>query len=193
MILTAGEPYELLWKFKCNGSVISIHTTPNCSRIAVGSVDSRLRLLDWMGRQIWEKELDNEIWTVRISKTGNYLVAGTANKNPEAGRVHIYDNSGAQLLNYDIKSPVWSVGISNDGESVVATSWNNCAYFFKRNGNAYKNVGNCFMGSRGIYGDDISENGQRYFVAAYDLGVFLLDDKFKITRRIKGELKTGLY
>jgi SAM-dependent methyltransferase/WD40 repeat protein len=187
------KPSELLWTYKCGGAIISIHATPNCSLIVAGSVDSKIRLLDWTGKLLWEKQLDNEVWAVQISESGNYIIAGTANKDPSEGQVYVFDRKGSEIFNHDIKAPVWSVSISEDGEIISASSWNNSLYVFHRSFKEYKGLKSRHLGDFGLYGTKLSKNGQKCFVAAYDSGVFVLDENLTTVKKIKSQLKTGLY
>ena len=128
-------PYQLIWSFPSKGAIISVATTDDCSLIAIASVDKKITLLDSYGKEVWSKELDNEVWSIDFSKNGNYIVAGTANKNPADGYLYVYDREGNKIWSYNIGSPVWGVSLSEDGSVLAVTSWNNKAYRFLKTKN----------------------------------------------------------
>lgn len=185
--------FKLIWKYTCKGPVISVSATPNCSLIVAASVDRKIRLLNYSGKKIWERELENEVWSVSISTDGNYIAAGTANKNPADGSVYIFNTDGKQIFSYHIGFPVWSISLSKNAESLVVSSWGNIAYFFKRINRKYKLEKKMRLGDKGLYGISVSQNSSRCLLASYDQCLFLFDKNRKIEKQFKGKANTGLY
>ncbi len=67
------------WTFSAGGPVTSLSITPNATLVAAGSMDEHVYLLDGTGKLIWEygdaEVLDNPVSTVRLSESGNALIA----------------------------------------------------------------------------------------------------------------------
>lgn len=186
-------PYQLIWSFPSKGAIISVATTDDCSLIAIASVDKKITLLDSYGKEVWSKELENEVWSIDFSKNGNYIVAGTANKNPADGSLYVYDREGNKIWSYNIGSPVWGVSLSEDGSVLAVTSWNNKAYRFLKTKNGYNLDKSNLLGKYGLYGVSLSNDGTICVIAAYDEGIIVLDSSWSIIKKIKGKAKTGLY
>jgi WD40 repeat protein/SAM-dependent methyltransferase len=188
-----GSPYKLIWSYSSKGAIISVAATSNCSLIAVASVDKTISLLNGYGKRLWRKELESEVWAVDISKAGNYIAAGTANKNPSGGYIYIYDIEGNRVWSHKIGSPVWGVSLSEDGSVLAVTSWNNKAYRFLKTENGYTLDKSKMLGKYGLYGVSLSNDGSICAIAAYDKGVIILDSSWSVIKNFKAKANTGLY
>lgn len=192
-MLTRGETLSERWSFKCDGSVISVSTTPNCSLISVATVGRSVYLLTSEGETVWHKTgLDHECWSTAISSDGSIVAAGTANKNPADGTIYVYDARGESIFTKTLGAPVWSVSLSQDGSVLAATCWNGRAYRFVRTHSSYKLAAE-FMGNtaNGLYGIRLNRKGDQAVLCAYDAAVIVLDDKWEEVAR--AESVDGLY
>src|SRR5689334_4957011 len=114
------------WTYKCDGSVISVSVTPNCSLISATTVGRSLILLNSEGELIWETDkdaLDQEGWSTAISTDGSMVAVGTASKNPADGTVYIFNAQGGEISAITLGSPVWSLSFSSDGNVLAASCW----------------------------------------------------------------------
>jgi SAM-dependent methyltransferase/outer membrane protein assembly factor BamB len=186
-------PENLLWTYSCEGAVISVSSTVNCSFIAIGSVDRKVSLISKQGQQVWDKELDNEVWAVDISDNGTWIAAGTARKNPPDGSIYVFNDKGTTVFKHEIGSPVWSVSFSDNARVLVVSSWNNQAYRFEKVGTTYKLKKKGQFGRNGLYGIVTSRDGKKSFLASYDTGIKQLSSSWLPIKGMRANLKTGLY
>lgn len=184
-----------LWRSSLGASVISVATTPNCSMIAATTVGRELYLLNREGEQVWNspKRLDHEGWAVAIARDATVIAVGTADKNPGAGSIYAFDSQGHQLLNHPVGAPVWGVDLSANGDSLVASSWDNAQYRFARNGQRYQRtpITTLLEASKGLYGIRLNPNGNDSVIAAYDIGLIIVDKNGEVKQTTSFEM--GLY
>ncbi|MCL5020771.1 MAG: methyltransferase domain-containing protein [Bacteroidetes bacterium] len=189
------RPYELLWKFDCDGSVISVAGTPNLSTICAGTVGRKLFLLDQNGQPLWSEpyEVDNEIWATAISDDGQLIGVGTAEKNPTDGTLYVLGRDRSLIWSQRIYAPVWGVSFSNSGSILAASTWvDNQVYRYKRGADGYEEHSRTRVpGTHGVYGIRLTANGQLCVVAAYEDGIFVLDETGSVIGRL--ESNEGFY
>lgn len=183
------------WQFHCDGSVISISATPNCSFIAAATVGRSLYLLDSDGQVVWKKggsELDHEGWSTAISSDGSTIAVGTANKIPSNGTLYVYNTRGDLIFTKTLGAPVWSVSLSHDGQVLAATCWDGKAYRFKKHRSGYKQTHiHTEKTSKGLYGICLSESGHIAVLSAYDTALVILNEQWNEVART--ECTAGLY
>lgn len=153
-MLTRDSSLNERWKYQCDGSVISVSATPNCSLITAATVGRRVYLFTSDGEVVWvTPTLDHECWSTAISSDGSVVAVGTANKKPADGTIYVFDARGESIFTKRLDAPVWSVSLSHDGSVLAATCWNGKAYKYIRTHNGYK-AGGEFNGknSQGLYG-----------------------------------------
>lgn len=184
------------WRFRCDGSVISVSATPNCSLIAATTVGRSLYLLTSEGQTLWHKTgehaLDHEGWSTSLSSDGSVVAVGTANKKPADGTVYVFDSRGELLFTRTLGAPVWSVSLSKDGGILGATCWNGIAYKFVRNDSGYALVAE-FKSDivSGLYGIKLARDGKSAVVCAYDAALIMLNEQWQETARQPSHF--GLY
>jgi SAM-dependent methyltransferase/WD40 repeat protein len=177
-IATREHPVEELWRFVCDGSVIAVDSTPDCGVICATTVGKSVYLLSREGEVLWryEGKLDNEGWSAAISRDGNFIVVGTASKNPSQGSLYVFArDAGAKWYAERLGSPVWSVAISDDGSQVVASCWNGTVHKLVRTGASYVRHSKEIPGEAGLYGCAITPEGSLAVVCAYERGIHFLD------------------
>lgn len=189
------DPHHLLWDYTCDGSVISVAATPNCSTICAATVGRSLYLLSGDGQPLWKApyQVDFEAWATSISEDGQYIAVGTANKSPADGSVFVFDRDQRLLWNKRVRSPVWGVSLSADGQFVAASTWSgNTLHLFRRSGSSYVDESIVRIpGDSGLYGVKLTANGELCLVASYDTGIFLVEKNGEIVSRL--ELEEGFY
>lgn len=195
-MLTRGACLSERWQFKCDGSIISVSATPNCSLIAATTVGRSLYLLTSEGKEVWKKSgedaLDHEGWSTAISSDGSVIAVGTANKKPADGTIYVFDSRGELVFTKTVGAPVWSVSFSQDGNILAATCWNGSAYKFIRTRSGYKLIGEFTSeNSSGFYGIKLARNGNSAVVCAYDTALIVLNEKWQEVAR--KPCSSGLY
>lgn len=191
--ISSSGAIDPAWIYYCGAPIISVASSTNCDLIAIGAVDKKLSLVSKQGKLIWDKELDEEVWSVSFANIARFIIAGTANKNPPRGSIYIFNSSGHELFKYSINSPIWSVSSSEDARTVVASAWNNFAYQFKFDDNKYKVTGKGRFGDHGLYGIQATKDGSMTILAASDHGIHILGRDFLPIDHGKIKLKNGLY
>lgn len=195
MIIRDG-PYEQLWAFPCDNSVISVAATPNCSLISAATVGCSVYLLDDEGNLLWKNKepLDNEGWATALSADGKLVAVGTANKKPSDGAIHVFGSDGSSVWSRRVRAPVWSLSFSADGKTLAAACWNDHLYLCVRSGPGYdvREINLSKHGvTGGLYGVKLSPNGLVCVVAAYDRGLFVFDRDGELLQRV--DSNEGLY
>jgi SAM-dependent methyltransferase len=192
-MLTRGSSLKERWKFQCDGSVISVSTTPNCSLIAAATVGRSVYLLTSDGEVVWSKTgLDHECWSTAISSDGSVVAVGTANKKPADGTIYVFDARGESIFTKRLDAPVWSASLSHDGSVLAVACWNGRAYKFTRTHLGYQEAGEfSAVNPQGLYGIRLNRNGSQTVVCAYDKAVIVLDAQWKEVAR--SNCSAGLY
>ena len=196
LMIVRNGPFEQLWGYVCDGSIISVAATPNCSVISAATINGSLYLLDGRGCILWKKEkvLENEGWSTAISSDGKLIAVGTANKKLPDGRIHIFDREGRTVFADRIGAPVWGLSFSSDGSKLAVAAWNNHAYFFRYNGSHFEkqDIDLGIKGAKGgLYGIKLSSNGELCVAAAYDYGLFILGKDGQVIHQYESD--EGLY
>lgn len=196
-MLVRNSSLSQKWVHECDGSVISVSATPNCSLVSATTVGRSLYLFDSAGELIWQKSgaeegLDHEGWSTALAEDGSVVAVGTANKKPADGSVYVFNTRGEQLFSELVGSPVWSLSFSSDGGVLAANCWDGKAYRYVRSGPTYKRAA-VFdsQNQQGLYGVRLTRDGLHAYVCAYDAGVTKLDDKWSIVEQY--ENKDGGY
>jgi len=125
------QPYNLIWDHECDGSIISVAATSNCSTISVATVGRSLYLFDGDGKPLWKMpyKTDNEAWATAISEDAQYVAVGTANKNPADGSIFVLDplmdkrllrQHGKIIYFISIAAPDRNISRSQNAKSLVA-------------------------------------------------------------------------
>ena len=177
----------------CGGAVISVAMTPSGSAIAVGSVTRELSVLrDGSSVSGPPFELDNEVWSVAITDSGELVAAGTASKAPSDGTLYCFAPSGRRLIRKELGAPVWGVAFSPSGEYLAAATWNGVVIILRQEGSTFREI---FQERRpdteaGCYGIRVFDDG-RVIVAIYNVGIAVLD----MTSGQRGfhQIETGIY
>lgn len=190
-MIIRSEPYDHLWTYKCDHSVISVAATPSCSLICAVTVGRELHLINKKGECIWSESLDNEGWSTAISEDGNFIAVGTANKNPSEGSLTVYDRSKKKIFSERLLYPVWSVAFSQNGKFLVASTWGNKVVCYKYQKDAYVLLEEYTLKGSGLYGISISKDGEYCVVGSYDTGIYVFSDYFKKKKLI--EFSNGIY
>lgn len=192
-MLTRGFCLNERWHFHCDGSVISVSATPNCSYITAATVGRSVYLFNSAGEIIWHKTaLDHECWSTAISSDGSVVAVGTASKKPADGTICVFDFRGEPVFTKRLDAPVWSVSLSCDAKVLVATCWNGIAYRFQKTNSGYTPAGEYSANtSHGLYGIRLNRSGKIAVVCSYNDGIIILDDAWKEIARQK--CNSGLY
>ena len=172
------QPFKLLAEIPCDASVISVAATPNFSAICAATVGKSVYLFDGTGQPVWASPyaLDSEAWATAISEDSQFIAVGTANKRPADGTLYVLTRTQYLFWSKRIRAPIWSVSLSADGGTLVAATWGNQLHIFQRQGATYVELACCTVaGSAGLYGAQLSNNGQLCLVASYDTGLILLE------------------
>jgi SAM-dependent methyltransferase len=189
------RPFRVLWEYACDGSVISIATTPNCSTVCATTVGRSVYLLDGSGRPIWDVpfSIDAEGWAIAISEDSRFIAVGTANKTPADGTLYVITRDGKLFWSQRIRAPIWSVSLSADGERLAASTWkSNQLHLFRRQGSGYVAHGLVTVpGESGLYGATLTQNGQLCIVASYDSGLYVFEANGALAAH--AEYSSGLY
>jgi SAM-dependent methyltransferase/tetratricopeptide (TPR) repeat protein len=194
-MLIRGSSLKERWHYQCDGSVISVSTTPNCSLITAATVGRSVYLITSEGELVWksgQQALDHECWSTAISSDGSIVAVGTANKNPADGSIYVFDARGELVFSQTVGAPVWSVSLSQDGSVLAASCWNGKAYKFTRVNSSYKPAGE-YIGdtTSGLYGIRLNRDGSQAVLCAYDSALIVLNDKWKELGRTKSN--SGFY
>ena len=135
----------------------------------------------------WGKHIDGKIWSVDISKDGQYMAVGVdlgANK----GKIYFYDKDGILLWNHEEDRAIGNVAVSNDGSFVLASGFqvfgragvylNPSVYLFDQDGKLLWNFQNTNVTS--LNPENQSLTGiighlGNIFIIVSDYGIFFLD------------------
>lgn len=174
------SPFQSEWEFDTTAAVISVGITPDGSRVVAGNVRRQVHLIGSDGCALWPEppELDHEVWAVAISEDGQTIAAGTACKKPSAGSLYVFDGSGREIWHMKLDAPIWSIAFSRDGRSIAASTWANTLHWFDRteSGEFKERFTHRVDEARGLYGVKFAKGDSAVVGAAYDHGLFCLDN-----------------
>lgn len=91
-----------------------IETASNSDKIAVGSKDGSVSVIDEYGNQIYKVDLGSLIRSIDMTGDGSYLVVATADYY-----LHLLDATGTEIGSFRCPVLPKNVAISNDGSSIL--------------------------------------------------------------------------
>jgi len=182
------EAFSLSWERVLPGPVISVATTPTFSMLVAGCVDRRIYTFDHKRSDGWSKALDHEVWSVACTRDGDCVAAGTADKKPSRGTVHILSQNGNELLTHRTDAPIWSLSFSEDGLWLAAGSWLSNCIVFRRESGIWRHWRTYSVPGAGTYGSILLDNEGSIAAVGYGAGIVQLSPSQPGDRVINDEL-----
>jgi ABC-type sugar transport system permease subunit/outer membrane protein assembly factor BamB len=123
-----GRDGDPLLQTRLDYDVQSVAVTPNGARIAAGTSDGLISLIDGSsGKVLWEFRTAKTVRSVAISADGSTILAGSADK-----KAYLLDGNGRLIQSFPADTEVLAVALSGDGRLLMIGTASNQAQAFDR-------------------------------------------------------------
>lgn len=125
------------WKYKTDGTVVSVGVSADGSRTVVGTTTGSVFLLDDKGSVFWSHHFTVDVKCAAISGDGSRIVVGIYEYRTGSPDFYLFDNLGNIIWQKDLVQGSWplDVAISPDAKYIVAGDTSNRVYFYDILGN----------------------------------------------------------
>jgi len=141
---------QLLWSHEAKDAITSVKLSADGGRVAVGSADRNVYYFDATGTLLWSHDCGAPVNAIAISVTGDAVVAA-------AGKLLIgLDSKGERAWSIELDSSIVNIVATDKADMMLATTEGMTVNFVTRPGV----LAWTFKASGGIYGLDLSEDGE---------------------------------
>jgi outer membrane protein assembly factor BamB len=118
---------------QAEGEVFAVSASADGTMSAAGDNEGMIYLFNQHGNLLWQKNMGEKVWQVKLRDDGQQLFVGTAQKQ---GHLTLYDQRGEAVWQRFIESGVSCLDITPDGQRIAVGANNGAIYLFDEQGNA---------------------------------------------------------